>query len=236
MEERTGQPDAISERPWYSVVGDWLTNNVPVVLTLLGALAYAGLRLAFVSFYKHFGVTPEDVGYDYASVLTTALPGFAVVIVAAALLGLAYFLTFNLVGRRMESVPRPSWSRRLRLLWGVALPVGLAIEVALLVGIAVPGLGQRGQRGQSISGYRLFGVSMLPWSVRPASIALATKDAQTQLGQLRKACVMYLGTNSATYVLYDVITRTTVRVPVAAASVRIGEFADGCEAQVRRRH
>jgi hypothetical protein len=40
-----------------------------------------------VSFYHPFGVTPEDVGYDYGTVLTTTLPSMVLLIVASRLAG-----------------------------------------------------------------------------------------------------------------------------------------------------
>jgi MFS family permease len=223
-----GPTQQVIPKPPARGVVDRLVENITVVVTVLAGLAYAGLHLAFASFYNHFGVTPEDVGYDYGTVLTTSLPGLGVLIIAALVIGGLWSVLF----RRRTRRARGPW-RTVRLIYGVMLPAMLVLEIILLVALEVPVLGTRAEKGHTVNEYRLFGVPVLPWSVRPASVTLATRDARMQLGTLSHACVMYLGTNNSTYVLYDAVARTAVRVPTAAISLRIGEYAEGCEAQIK---
>jgi hypothetical protein len=213
---------------WYSGAGDWLAKNFAVVLTLVGVVAYTGLHLAFVSFYRRFGVSPEDVGYDYASVLTTTLPGVGVLLAPVILFSALVLLGF---GNRTPILRR----RAFRIAYGVGLPIIVVVELALLLSIAAPNLAWRAERGHAVSGERFLGVQVLPWLVHPVTIVPATKDAKAQLGDLQKVCAMYLGAKDATYVLYDVIARGEVRVPVAAVSLRMGHFARGCDARVTER-
>ena len=87
-----------------------LGDHLAIVLTLFGVAAFGVLRLSFAAFYRHFGVTPEDVGYDYATVLTVALPGVVAILVVVAVLvyGLVALLFSSEKEESDDAAQRPS--------------------------------------------------------------------------------------------------------------------------------
>jgi hypothetical protein len=222
--------------PWYARAAGWAADNVPAVATITGAFAYVGLRLAFVSFYRKFGVTPEDVGYDYGTVLTTTLPGMALLVLAFAVpLGVGLLLTAVAIRRRRFSTyTRVGWPlarseyvlRRLLVLALLVLPVFAVSVMVWLSGNRLRDAANAAREGHVVEGVTVLGVPIFPWTVSPASITPITKDAQTFAQDVKGACVMYLGATNGAYVLYDLDRRITLRLPVAAIRVSIGDFSD----------
>src|SRR4051812_18183546 len=72
-------------------------EHLGIMFTILGVAAYGALRLSFAAFYRHFGVTPEEVGYDYVTVLTVALPGVVTMLLTSLVLASFVYGVFGLV-------------------------------------------------------------------------------------------------------------------------------------------
>jgi hypothetical protein len=206
---------------------DWIGEHPTVVISLSGAVAYIGLRLAFVSFYHQFGLTPEDVGYDYGTVLTTTLPGMGLLLVAL-------MLPLGIVAFSMSRSPatRTRGTLRNRVLWLLfaLLPLYVIVLLIVLSGSRMSAAAHRAAAGHTIDGESLASVPVFPWTVRPATVTPITKDARAYAGDLAELCVMYLGTSSSNHILWDIKDKTVLRVPLAAAQVKTGKFpSDDCK-------
>jgi hypothetical protein len=205
-----------------SAIANRVADNLTAAFTLLALLAYAVLRLIFGAFYGHFGLTPEEVGYDYPTILASSLPGFAVFGVVGLLLAAAFY-----VMSRQSLTPV---SRRLMLVYTVVAPLYLLLTVFFFAGLQEAAIGHDAEQGGRVEGVSLFGVvPLLPWRVEPAAVTPAsTRFGGAGVSDLATRCLMYLGTKDSSYLLYDVQKRETERIPVFVATLEIGHFASGC--------
>jgi hypothetical protein len=53
----------------------WFLANPGTALTLVGLTSYLVFRVAFLIYYRRFGVTPEEVGMDYVAILIAQAAG-----------------------------------------------------------------------------------------------------------------------------------------------------------------
>jgi hypothetical protein len=73
-----------------------MVPNLPVVLTLLGLVAYVLVRLGYDGFYNALEVRPDDVGITYLDILTrAALPGLAIGLSLVACAAIATILPWR---------------------------------------------------------------------------------------------------------------------------------------------
>jgi hypothetical protein len=202
-----------------SKLAGWMAENLTPTITLLAVLAYGALRLMAVAFYRHFGVSPEDVGYDYTTVLAAGLPGFA----AFALIPMAGGGLYFAVRHR-----RRAQQSQLALVYTVILPLYLVVSLMVLCASIQAGFGRLAEAGHRVDGFTMLGVQLLPWRVEPSTLTPASSTGVSTLAGLSKHCFMYLGQSQASYVLYDVSTREPQRVPIDAVNLEIGRFPSGC--------
>ena len=221
-EEHVQQAEPGRRRGAISKLADWAANNVAAALTILGVLAYAALRLAFEAFYAHFKVSPEDVGYDYATLLTTTLPGLSpfVLLTFVAVGAMAY-----MARRREDEGYR--LSARLAVAYAVILPLYGIVGIIITLTLSGVRFGEAIDHGKPLDRVHFLGLPVFPWTVQPVTVTPVTRDAQATLTDLRTGCLMYLGQSGSSYVLYDPRAHASLKVPVAAVSVRIGTFPRG---------
>jgi hypothetical protein len=103
------------------------------VLTLLGLLVYGAVAFSYVSFFRAFDVTLEEVGLGYATLLRRS--GLNLAVVVATLATLAPFLSF--FGDRLADHRRGAYASAAILL----VVLGVAVTVWLVAGfgaVAMP--------------------------------------------------------------------------------------------------
>jgi hypothetical protein len=196
--DRRGRPLA-----WIAALA---RQNLVVVLSWIGALAYLVARSAQTSFYSKFGVEPDEVGLGYAATLSRAANLLLVLSLVAGIV-----LTVAAVVRPARA-PR---GRRLR-----APTVGVALVALVLFAVwmrvAYTSDAHRVKRGRSL---RPPGLST-PGRVVTNPLGLRVEPVRvTWLGgsaggyEFGHADVMYLGRADGIAVLFDPARRRTVRVP-----------------------
>jgi hypothetical protein len=89
---------------------DWVYKNPAPSLTIAGVLVYTLLRVNYALFYGRLGVTPEDVGLTYVSILIQTI---------GVLAGTAYLLVYMV----LELLPS--------LLGLLLVPIGGALGLLL---------------------------------------------------------------------------------------------------------
>ena len=179
----------------------WLTpRNLPEGLALLGALGYGCTYFACVLFYGPLGVDPAEVGLGYAEIVgQTAVYLVFAFAVPACIIGIVGVL------RQRARSKSSGWSP----------PSRASVWRALLAGVLVVNVGLSGwaiiDRHQVRSGRSTVGVLfLLPWS--EATVGhLRWADASTPPERM-PACVVRLGGTGGTDVLYDPVTKATMRV------------------------
>lgn len=117
----------------------WLRDQPLQAMTMLGIVLYASFRLDYFLFYGHFNVTPEEVGWTYASTLAQSLLG-ALLLVFTIGLPLAVIIAFYAVlVRQAASVTRRTLVKRgwtFVILWGVGVVVVATVTVEALHDVA----------------------------------------------------------------------------------------------------
>src|SRR5690242_13321534 len=68
--------------------GQWLVRNPIAALTVVGAVTYGLVRLAYSLFYSQLGLTPEDVGLGYQELLAQSAVSLIVLLVIGFVLSL----------------------------------------------------------------------------------------------------------------------------------------------------
>jgi hypothetical protein len=194
-----------------------LFRNPAVLISALGLVLYAFSRGGYQIYYAHYGVTPEEVGLDYVTVLSReALPiSLLLLILVALILPMIQSTRLRSGGTEIEpSVRGPDLSNtRLMVqctLAGVAL---LGWLVVILATASAPGVGP----------YRPFApVAPLQVEVHQTRAYWVDKDGtrtrpitSADLG-LSKNCkpnLLYLGQAGSVVVLYERCTGEVVRLP-----------------------
>ena len=125
----------------------WI-KTLLAVMTVVAAVTYGVLRLAYFRFYQHLGTTPEDVGIDRTLLLTQAVIGPALFVlwlgVAGFVLGLVLAAFLNggdTIRLARAALGRASdETRRARAQLKETVKEGLGIAVGTGFGIALVGL------------------------------------------------------------------------------------------------
>ena len=178
---------------------------------MLGGVAYALLRLALSSFYGALGVTPEEVGWDAAAVLTRfTLP-------VISLLFCAFYLFVILVYGVLE---RGGSAEALFVKhWRWLVPAAVIVMVVMLVVFARKRVNDL-RRGSPL-GVTLD--SAMPISA-PCVHALWIDVPDAQRANLPAFDTahkyFFLGAAGMTTVLYDASTDAALRVPTSRIVLR----------------
>lgn len=75
------------ERGGLLTVTDWILNNPGPSLTIFAVFLFAAFRPMYLLYYGRFGVTPEEIGFDYLGLLITQTSLGLVVIIPVILGG-----------------------------------------------------------------------------------------------------------------------------------------------------
>jgi hypothetical protein len=224
----SGSPkqDAGAASTWLRLI--ILLKDYAPALTVLAAVEYALLRVAYFLFYLALRTTPEEVGYGYARILSESVVGafelvllvFCPLFVAAALLHGAS----KIWSRRRW--PRRTRSRKERKISTVSLrQIARHIFVVSIVVITVTlpllGLleGKVASSGRTVRNVHFLLIPRLPVLSVQAAVARVdwvnpASDEHTNLSNQR--CLLYLGEADGIDVFYDVRLQQSLRVPAAS--------------------
>jgi hypothetical protein len=188
-------------------------SEIPALATVLGVITYGFLRLAYGSFYRPLGVTPEEVGLGFNEVLTRSIL-FMVLVVGFAAVALIIFVAGSVVWRRAfhrTHAPRSLPRRTIHLVFIVALVVAaLSFEFAL-VGAARESA-EAVKEGRSVGPVRLLWLPLLRFQAEPADVSwLGQSQPPTALAE--RTCIHFLGAANGTLVLYDTRADQVLRLP-----------------------
>ena len=87
--EEPAQGATQPKRPTWRALLDAVRTNPRVLALVAGLLVYAVLRVAYVSFYQPFGLSPDDLGFGYLDLLAQAAVGtVALTLVLGALVSI----------------------------------------------------------------------------------------------------------------------------------------------------
>ena len=76
----------------------WILANPISSLTILAAVSYLAFRVAFLIYYSRFGVTPEEVGLNYAGILTAQAAGGLLEVLPAV--GIALYMRMKIASNK----------------------------------------------------------------------------------------------------------------------------------------
>ena len=207
----------------------WLVPDTATqALAVAGVLAYGVTYLGCVLFYGPFGIEPTDVGLGYADVLAQAAVYVGLLFAGGLLVGGAVVLVARFLGAKWEARVRGGslTPRDVLIAWILgAVIVVLFVLVPMVAGALLDS--SRAQRGEAVSGTAFvdFGVGMLPWS--DVEVAHVTWTG-TGNPPVLPDCVIRLGEASNVEVLYDPVTKETLRLPQASVTVRVRPDAKPC--------
>jgi hypothetical protein len=234
-----------------------LKQLIPVVGLVTGVF-YGVLRLAYVQFYLHYGIAPEEVGIDKTDLLSQALVGPIVLVclimiyllVLLLLMVLGSMTYINLFreffgwmqrvrkqrGQKSRQSPEPfrweevvkrsvpvlkSATRVTRNLAYVAFPASFVAMCVMLYASAVDA-GEKGLEGEAVSHQTIsLGVDLPLLEVRsiPTEVSWKTEESPRYFseGGYRTRCLLYLGENATTTILFNLYHQEIVRVPSSDA-------------------
>jgi hypothetical protein len=204
------------------------------ILAILGVVLFGILRLSYLFFYLQLRTTPEEVGYDYARVLSESVVGAFVLV----LLVFAPIMAVALAVRWLRASLRPRSPRRARSSVleadepsdrGVSrLALWCFAAAAALVAVSMPFLaawqGRIARSGQTVRNVYFIAVPylpVLPVQAVPARVVWVDPASDEQTNLSSRHCLMYLGTSDGIAVLYDVRTGASLRVPVSSTAVQL---------------
>jgi hypothetical protein len=219
-------------------------------VTLAGLALFILLRFGLVLFYENFGVSPEEVGFDYLRTLAQSLYGMTYlailmsVLFAAlqigmgiqyALIGLLRLASRSLRGgpidfaefrSRFEALRHGGPALARRMMWR-ALLSGAALAAALFLFLA-HAEGQEALRGKGTSPYASSSLlPLFPWEAEPAVVY--TLDSNSAARITNGSCYLFLGGADGVTVLYDPREAMTIRLPTGAIELRTGaSLVDKC--------
>jgi len=218
---------------------DFLGGISATGLTLAGLGIFVVVRLSLVLFYKGFGVSPDEVGYDYLKTLAQSFYGLAflisllVVLFGSVLVAQGFYvvtgtIVFRLFTRWRREAPEPEelldhmrgllggFSATFRR-WKGILAVGCFFAAAIYLSLAFVD-GKDALNGEGTSPYTGGSFPIFVWRAEPAVI---TSVAESTNPQLNGACDLFLGQADGVTVLYDVSEATTLRIPTSAIMIRV---------------
>jgi hypothetical protein len=185
---------------------DWLGFSAPV-LAILGLIAYVLVRVAYSIFYGPLGVSPDEVGLDYAESFYDAGVGIFLLAAVAGIVGI--FLA--LVARRFFG---RRWSETLnKRTWALAF-----VSVVILAGLANSTIIHSAQQLDAVEQGREVKPSPTFYVVPPVPIR-AEPVAVVWIGSpkldLNESldCVMYLGRAEGIAVFYVPSDHKSLRLP-----------------------
>jgi plastocyanin len=79
-----------------------------IAIPLIGALLYAITRFVYAEFYGHFGVSPEDIGLSYITVLSQQ---FMFIAFKSAIIALAWFIMYGSLHESRKVSPAGTFTR-----------------------------------------------------------------------------------------------------------------------------
>jgi hypothetical protein len=202
----------------------WAPSNLIAALTIGGLFYYGFLRLGYASFYREFGLRPEDVGLGYAALLSRGASNVVLLVLSGALAagfvvagvvvaaGVAWLvarqlgrpLSFPSLGRTLVSV----------LAYGtIAAIVVFAVTAPAQTREAADGI-KRGDRGPR----RLLSAGL---GAERARISWIAEAPTAQLRAAERHPLVYLGGSSESLAFYDLVERRTLRIPAASVVVTV---------------
>lgn len=230
-------------------------NFMPILVALiplLGALIYVSLRGEYVRTYSRFGVTPEDVGIDYFTVLTgafriirggnlEAVPAPLAILIVAVLIGLLVSCTYRWRRRLLRPGSLAKWpKRRLRrlspvLYWLSTASVGrlltLDVTIVLLFVVivfqAVLPSDSRNAIRHICHGERIRpgNLNLLAVQAYQANILPNEPDKDVTKAPYSDR-VLYLGRAGGMVTFYDYRNGSTWRIPESSITIQMSPFDD----------
>jgi hypothetical protein len=210
-------------------------------LTVVGLALFILVRLGLLLFYENFGVSPDEVGFDYLRTLAQSLYGFAYLAFLSGLLFAAFMLgliicvaiwgLLKLAYRRIRTrdpVPFAIYLksymntvRRLTALaWSLLLPAlllgFLTVTVAFLS--LAHSDGQQALKGRGVVPYGEYALPVYPWQAVPTVVNVLDSNSASQI--TNGSCYLLLGEADGITVLYDPREQVTVRLPTGAIELR----------------
>jgi hypothetical protein len=223
-------------------IARWAAENPAVALTLSGLVTFGYLRLAYLFFYNPLDVSPDEVGLGYQETLVGAVTlllslfvfsvGFVVAGVALGLVraGISALDRVGARPREEASVEQgteeaaqheePADARaKVRATARRAVDgIGASLIAILLVQLwLVYDEGHAARAGKE-SAIRVLGIRLLQSRADFVSVTPAiTGSLPSAVSQ--RSCLLYLGQDAGTTVLYDATKRQAIRVPTAGVAV-----------------
>lgn len=190
--------------------GDLLPKLLPA--GIVAGMFYAMLRLAYVQFYTSLGLLPEDVGIGRTELLAQAIVGPAVI-------GLVYSIILSgVLATVLLSLGRLTVVAFLKC-GAASLAVAFLLTFLVVSARAYRAGMDVVNSGRSVRTVFLpLGVLHLPiLDIRALPVAVEWKDPSHTPAVLMNGteCMFYLGEAGTKSVLYDVRTRTVVRLESA---------------------
>jgi hypothetical protein len=187
----------------------WVIENAVVILTLAGAGFYTALRVAHQTFYRTFGLTPEDVGLGYGEALARAA-GLAFYLSLAALsIGFSIFKVRDLFFTG-------AWGRFFRVQWA-------ALLMTIILGFVVFLAGQARSAANDVrSGHNVRPYFFLDTGIHAERATITwLGDAPRPLADVPTHRLMFMGESGGSVVLYDVDVKRSIRIPSSNVGVSI---------------
>ena len=185
--------------------------NPVVVISLIGAAAFVGTRLAQTTFYSRFGLEPEDVGLTYTETLTRAAVALVVLCVVPVFIAL---IVWSII--RLYASPEPRVSRRSALMRQAFSALAGAAAV-LLVAFVADTYKARALDVKNGMPMRPAGITWdfieNPLALRAERVGVSWIDDTKEGYAFDKGDVMYLGRAAGVAVFYDPHSDRTVRIP-----------------------
>lgn len=187
---------------------------------LLGAIAYAFLREEYRVFYNDLRVTPDDVGLDPIEMLSGSAFGVLAIGVALVAVGAGVLLAVG------AARGRPAGTRLAPPHVLVALSVAALIALHIAVRDNAHRAGDCVRAGSSLRYITILGIPLLNVRAQEANVAWVGVRAGTRpkLGPR----MLFVGQNDGIAVLYDIGTKTPVRIPATDIAISLPPVEEGC--------
>lgn len=197
----------------------------------MGVVLFGILRLSYLFFYLPLRTTPEEVGYDYARVLSESVVGA----IELVLLVFAPIMAVAVAGKWLRASMRRGSGGRTRSAAtggsetsrpGIArLALWSLVAAAAFVIVSLPFLsawqGNLARDGQTVRNVYFIGIPylpVLPVQAVPARVVWADPASDEQTDLSSRECLMYLGTGDGIAIFYDVQTGASLRVPISSVA------------------
>ena len=192
-------------------ISGWLAANAVVALTVTGAVLYGILRLGHQTFYRQFGLTPEEVGLGYGEALARAA-GYLVYLFVSLLFGIA---TLSVIAYRSRQ-PISAVASRTGVL-SVLVVVALFAILFSYSWLQADLWADEVKRGNAVRPFFLQDIG-----IRVERAKIAWNDgAPDSLDDLPTHNLMLLGQSGSLVIVYDVDDKRTVEIPSSLVTVSI---------------